>query len=184
MKRDRKQRKLASKQDEIRALHRITLSRADVRHIDEIGNAVLECERLDDAEVGIRYRLIGDLIHANVTRLDLEEDTLQIVDIAKRIAGELVGTRLRRYWFDSDSCWDKWRPNHSPWFSRKIDGKNSEGDEYMLRSIPDQKIAMVDMALVLLESDPTYRAGALALRKHQEDHCLLPDKFSLRHVDC
>lgn len=78
MKRSRFQkRKDDRKAHEVSALYRNMLSRADFQHLEEIGHAVLECEGLDDEQVGARYRLIGDLLHANVTLLDLDENIWQ-----------------------------------------------------------------------------------------------------------
>lgn len=179
-----KRRKLVVRAPKAEMILRASITRDQLLYLAEIENTVLECEIAGDEEISERYSSIGDMLHANVTKLDLDENTMQIVDFAKRLAGEVSSSETRRHWFGSDSCWEYYVHTSTPWLHKKIDGKNAPSDdEWLLRSVPDQKIAMVDMALVVWDRDATLRTGARALRAYQDAHGLMQKRFSDDYVD-
>jgi hypothetical protein len=153
----------------------VTLTRADVQGIEQIAQAVLECAHLDEAGVGIRYALVGELLLNNVRRLELDEDIEHLFGFARSIACELLSPSVRAIHFRG-SCWEPGAWDKFPPFYRKIGGRNAPSSD--VRPVEKQKIGMAGLLAQHLKKDPGFAPGAHALLEYEETHGLwTPEDF-------
>lgn len=133
----------------------LRLTSDDIRGFNEIENAVLECaEGLHDGEIADRYDRIGEILLANASVHDLDEDIVNLQSFARCVACELLSKEMQARHFRGN-CWAL-EPPVSKW-----EGRNRDSSE--IRSIDKQKIAMTLILLRHLERDPKYLTATKVL---------------------
>jgi hypothetical protein len=143
----------------------MTLTGADIQHLQRMTQALLECAHLTDTDLSARHALIGELLLDNAVRLCLDEDIAHLCGFARSAACEAMSAAVREKHFPH-SCWSPSPWRSTPPFFAKVDGRNSASSE--VRPVDRQKAAMVDTFAAVLANDPAYAAGAQALISHAE----------------
>jgi hypothetical protein len=168
-----KQRREREREWQRHEARRLWLTNKDVESIDLIGVALLECATLDDPGIAAHYDSISDLLVANIVRLDLERSDSSAVNLAIRVACELVGKSHREDGFGCTCCWEYRHPDREPHFYLRSNTPDVYGRMYN-DDINEMKRHMLVILAARVRIDPRFRAAGNALLSYQERHGLMP----------
>jgi hypothetical protein len=152
---------------------RVWLTSKDLEDIDLIGVALLECATLEDPGIAAHFASIGDLLVANIVRLDLERSDSSAVNLAVRVACELVAEEHRDDGFGCACCWEYRHPDREPHFYRRSETPDVYGRTYS-DDIDEMKRHILTVLAARVRIDPRFRAAGNALLSYQERHDLMP----------
>jgi hypothetical protein len=170
-----KQRREREREWQRHEARRLWLTNKDVESIDLIGVALLECATLDDSGIAAQFDLISELFAANIVRLDLERSCSSAMNLAIRVACQLVGENHRDDGFGCTCCWEYRHPDREPHFYRRSETPDVFGRTYN-DDMEEMKRYMLAILAARVRIDPQFRAAGDALLSYQEQHDLMPRK--------
>lgn len=143
----------------------LKITSADIHGCEEIALLLLECEGAGLEELRAHYARIGDILAANVAKLDLDEDIFHLAGFARCIGCQVLivsGTRSG----SPDDCWKPALHRKHPPFFRKQHGRNMSWSE--VRPPDRQQAVMIRTVACILGERATFSAGAASLLEFQE----------------
>lgn len=148
-----------------------TITAADIQGAEQIPALVRGCEGADVEQLRSRYLQIGDILATNVSRLELDEDILQLTGFARCVGCQVIATEARAA--DIDACWRPALYRKHPPFLRKQGGRNMTWSE--VRPPDRQQALMIRTLAAILGEKAAFKAGARAIIEFQDSQQLVTD---------